>query len=73
MVSWALWTSGLLCCFMLLLLFYVVVVVVVAYLNMNAAVAHWVRAFAPQAEGWVFESTESLKQVVTAPLLNARQ
>ena len=50
MVSWALWTSGLLCCFMLLLLFYGFDVVVVAYLNMNAAVAHWVRAFAPQAD-----------------------
>ena len=26
------------------------------HLNINAAVAHWVRAFAPQAEGWMFES-----------------
>ena len=35
-------------------------------------VALWVRALAPQAKGWVFKS-QQLKQVVTAPLPNARQ
>ena len=42
----------------------------------RATVAQWVRAFAPQAEGWEFESqpqqTQVIKQVVTAPLQNAR-
>ena len=41
-----------------------------------SAKAQGVRAFAPQAEGWVFESqprqTKVLKQVVTAPLPNVR-
>ena len=44
---------------------------------LTAAVAQWVRAFAPQAEGWVLNPSrdrpKSYKQVVTAPLLNARQ
>ena len=35
----------------------------------NWAMAQWVRAFAQQAEGWVFQS----KQIVTAPLLYARK
>ena len=41
-----------------------------------AAVAQWVRAFAPQAEGWVFlsqpQQTQAVKQVVKAALSNAR-
>ena len=45
--------------------------------KMTASVAQSVRAFASQAEGLVFESqprqTQVVKQVVTAPLLNARQ
>ena len=45
-------------------------------LRLAATVAQWVRAFAPQAEGWEFESqpqqTQVIKQVVTAPLRNAR-
>ena len=30
----------------------------------TAAVAQWVRVFAPQAEGWVFESQQRQTQVV---------
>ena len=41
-------------------------------LFLTTAVAQWVRAFAPPSEGWVFES-KSLKQVLKAPLPNARQ
>ena len=39
--------------------------------------AQWVRAFAPQAKGWVFEfqpqKTKLIKKIVTAPLPKARQ
>ena len=45
--------------------------------HMAAAVAQWIGEFAPQAEGWVFESQlrqiQVVKQVVTAPLPNARK
>ena len=43
----------------------------------TAAEAQWVKALAPQAEGWVLKSqarhTSVGKQVVTAPLLSDRQ
>ena len=45
--------------------------------HMAAAMSQWVGEFAPQAEGWVFESqlrhTQVVKQVVTTPLPNARK
>ena len=42
----------------------------------TVAVAQWGRAFASQAEGWVFESLPRQtcqNQVVTAPLVKAQQ
>ena len=46
------------------------------YILNAAAVTQWVRAFSSQAEGGgsnpSCERPKSLKQVVTAPLLNAR-
>ena len=43
------------------------------HLCFTAVVAQCDIVFAPQAKGWVFERPKSQKQVVTAPLLNARQ
>ena len=44
---------------------------------LTAAETQWVIAFAPQAEGWVFESQppipKSLKQVETDSLSNSQQ
>ena len=40
------------------------------------ALGQWIKAFTSHAEGWVESQSEkpmSLKQVVTAPLLNALQ
>ena len=42
-------------------------------LEKTVAVAQWVRAFALEAEGCVFESQPQQKKVVTAPLLNSLQ
>ena len=35
------------------------------YIKWTAAVAQWLRALAPQAEGWVFESKPRQTQVVS--------
>ena len=49
---------------------------ILSIIKVAAAVAQWVRLFAPQAEVWASNPSRdrpmSLKQVVTAPLPNAR-